>query len=137
VAAVNGLGDDPPCPHVGHEGPPELAAELRALALLALDRVEPVLARLRQGAAVDAAGGTAPAGACPVCIMLAAVRRERPELAARLGEHAAGLVAALRDALDGTRPASAGPVAGGRAGARRVQHIPVDRLPDTAGGTSC
>jgi hypothetical protein len=136
VAAVNGLGDDRTCPH-GSGGRPDLAAELRALALLALDRLEPVLARLREGAAVDAATGSAPAGTCPVCTLLAAVRGERPELAARLAEHTSGLVAALRDALDGARAAAAGPAAGGRVGARRVQHIPVDRIPDTAGGTSC
>jgi hypothetical protein len=124
MAAVN----DPTCAH-GSEG---LATELRAVTLLALDRLEPLLARLRHLAADDAA-------TCPVCTALDVVREHRPELG-RVAEHGAGLLAALRAALDGstTVPEPTGP----RPAGRRVQHIPVERVPadrrrTTADGTAC
>ena len=111
--------------HAGVGG--ELAEELRALALTALEKVEPVLERLREEPAATAAdGGTC--AACPVCAVLAALRGERPELAARLAEHAGGLVAVLRAALAEGGPAPA-PTDAPQAAAptRRVQHIRVER----------
>jgi hypothetical protein len=126
VGAENAADEVPTCPH-GRDG---LAAELRALTLLALDRVEPLLARLR-----DVAADAAPDGVCPVCAALAAVRGPRPELADRLVEHTAGLLAALRDALaEPGAPTAAEPVGTAQA-ARPVQHIAVDRRP--TGGTPC
>src|SRR4051794_22138673 len=123
MAAVN----DPTCAH-GSEG---LAAELRAVTVLALDRVEPLLARLRHLAADDTT-------ACPVCAALDVVRQHRPELG-RVAEHGAGLLAALRAALDG--PAGAAEPTGSRPAGRRVQHIPVERVPadrrHTADGAAC
>ena len=106
-----------------------LAEELRALALVALDRLDPLLARLR--AVVDGPAPDAPD--CAVCATLAAVRAERPELAGRLAAHATGLAAALRETLaDRSAPTPAdtaeAPVH------RPVQRIPVDRVPR---GTSC
>ena len=107
-----------------------LAAELRALALAALDRWEPALGRARAAAGT----GGDPRGACPVCAVIAAACGERPELAARLAEQAAELLAVLRAALqegggdrpdgadhggDGVHPPAPPP--------RRVQHIPVTR----------
>src|SRR5690348_3945847 len=83
-----------PCGHGGDR----LVAELRAVALLALDRLDPLLARLRAAMA-------APDGPCPVCAALAAVRTDRPDLHGRLAEHASGLAAALRDALAEPAPA--------------------------------
>lgn len=110
----------------GHAG---AAAEFRGLALAALDKLQPVLDRLRSdGPAPDAADQPATCVACPVCAVLAALRGERPELAARLAEHAAGLLAVLRAALDegaGAAPQDPAPADPGRT--RRVQHIPVAR----------
>jgi hypothetical protein len=125
-------GAEQPCAH-GHGT--ALAEELRALALVALDRLDPLLARLR-AAVVD---GPAPDGGvreCVVCATLGAVRADRPELAGRLAGHATGLAAALREALADRRPAAA-PADTAEAPARRpVQRIPVDRVP-AGGGTSC
>jgi hypothetical protein len=84
---------------------------------------------------------------CPVCAILALIRRERPELANRLAAHVSELAAALRDAVTDEGPVTRQPAADPRA-ARRVQHVPVDRdgvagRPEgrtagrTAGGTPC
>lgn len=90
--------------------------------------------------------GSRDGGWCPLCAVVAIVRGERPELAARLAEQAARLVALLRAVLadrwyadsEGSTPGfgageepfgqpSGDAVAGraGRTGRRRVQHIPV------------
>ena len=114
MAAVN----DPTCAH----GSESLAAELRAVTVLALDRVEPLLARLRHLAADDTA-------ACPVCAALDAVREHRPEFN-RVADHGAALLAALRAALDGSTTVAE--PTGARPAGRRVQHIPVER-----DGASC
>jgi hypothetical protein len=107
----------------GHAG---VGEELRVLVLTALDRIDPVLDRMRSEQAGDAQQGCA---SCPVCAVVAALRGERPELAARLAEHAAGLVAVLRAALeDGTAaPAAAGTPGTPGTTARRVQRIRVER----------
>ncbi|WP_219417088.1 hypothetical protein [Pseudonocardia nigra] len=110
----------------GHAG---VSAELRALALTALDRLEPVLDRVRSEPATAAAETCA---VCLVCAVIAAVRGERPELAVRLAEQAAGLVTVLRAALEEGGPApsdgpsDAQPTAPPRPG-RRVQRIRIDR----------
>jgi hypothetical protein len=119
-------------------GSDDLGAELRALALVALDRLDPVLARFRDDAARATAGGAPAHGAtctsCPICAALAAVRGERPEVAGRLAEQAAGLLGSLREALAaGAEPETPRPPA--RRAARTVQHIPVDREP--SGGEPC
>jgi hypothetical protein len=137
----------------GHSG---LAAEARGLALAVLDRLQPALDRLRApatdpvdpaGATADRADASAPRGGtdaettgagdpaaatcagCPVCAVLALLRGERPELAARLAEQASGLLTVLRAALDEGvgAPAPAGPAPESGPAQRRVQHIPVDR----------
>lgn len=74
---------------------------------------------------------------CPVCAVIAVLRGERPELAVRLAEHAAGLLAVLQSALyEGDPHAGWSPPTGTAAYAssdghpapsRRVQHIRVDR----------
>ncbi|MBB4684931.1 hypothetical protein [Amycolatopsis jiangsuensis] len=82
-----------------------LAEEIRLLVEMVLDRAAPWL----EG--VVAAGHGAPDGAqahdqgdsgcgwCPLCAIVAVVRGERPEFAARLLEQAAQLVALLRAVL--------------------------------------
>ena len=129
---MNGPGAGAPgaeqaCTH-GHGT--ALAEELRALALVALDRLDPLLARLR--AVVDGPAPDAPD--CAVCATLAAVRADRPELAGRLAGHATGLAAALREALADRRPAAAPADTAEAPVHRPVQRIPVDRVPR---GTSC
>ena len=118
--------EDPGC--AAHPG---AAAELRTLALAALDRLEPALLRLRTGSPTTA--GAAGCTACPVCAVLAVLRGERPELAATVADQLGGLLAVLRAALEEGDPA-------GRAGrgqppqpsrpapGRRVQRIPVERV---------
>lgn len=156
-------------PPPGCDSHASLGAEMRAVAVLAMDRIGPVLDRIRSdpaaggpaaagppdGPAADSVGGHATTTAsettarpgrgargpqtadtctvCPVCAIIAVLRGERPELAVRLADHAAGLLAVLQAALDeggsiaeGTAPEGArsdGPAAP----TRRVQHIRVDR----------
>jgi hypothetical protein len=128
-SAGSSAGADRACGH----GRDRLVDELRAVALLALDRLDPLLARLRD--AVQAPDDAAP---CPLCAALAAVRTDRPDLAGRLTEHATGLATALRDALAETAPSSP-PASATPRTTRRVQHIPVDREPvdREAGGPPC
>ena len=115
----------------GHEG---VGEELRGLALTALDRIDPVLDRLRTEPGSTEPGSTEPGSeapgtcaSCPVCALIAALRGERPELVVRLAEHAAGLVSVLRAALDegGTAPPTAH--VADPPPARRVQRITVER----------
>lgn len=95
-----------------------LGTELRAVAVLLLDRVAPVLERARTGAPQSPQA----CAACPVCAVVALMRGEHPELAKRLAEHAAGLLDALQSALD--QPAEPAPPP---APTRRVQRIHVER----------
>ena len=104
-----------------------LGAELRALVLSTLDRLEPVLERMRTEPATPAAETCAN---CPVCALVAALRGDHPELAGQLAAYAAGLLAVLRTALEEGAPAPPGPPAPEpEAPERRVQHIVIDRGP--------
>ncbi len=96
-----------------------LSGELRAVVLLALERITPFL----ESVASEPTTGPSSCASCPVCAVLAALRGERPELAVRLAEQASGLVTALRAAMEESAPAPepARP-------ARTVQHIRVDRV---------
>jgi hypothetical protein len=129
VAAVTtttgGTGQQSARQTCGQHGAP--AEELRTLVLAAIDRIGPVLDRMRTEPA-DAAPTASTCAVCPVCAVIAALRGERPELAARLAEQAAGLLTVLRAALEESGPAPAAPpTADGGSGTRRVQHIRVDR----------
>jgi hypothetical protein len=110
-----------------HDG---LDAELRALARAALDRLAPILDRVRSAPVGEASAGTQPCAVCPVCAVIAALRGERVELAVRLAEHLSGLLAVLRTALDegagGPEPAP-DPPPPAETGRRVVQRIPVTR----------
>ena len=109
---------------------PGIGAELRALALVALDRLEPMVARVRTEPPT-APTGTSCTG-CPICAVLALLRGERPELAVAVAEQLGGLLAVLRTALEEGDPAAAAPTpdppAPGAASGRRVQRIPVERV---------
>jgi hypothetical protein len=109
---------------------PGVAAELRALALVALDRLEPALQRMRAEQPTAAAPATC--AGCPVCALLAVLRGERPELAVTLAEHLGGLLAVLRAALEEGDPAAdaspADPTAPTAGTGRRVHRIPVERV---------
>lgn len=109
--------------------------ELRALALTALDRIEPMLDRVHTEAtspgraepATEPAAGTCEG--CPVCAVLEVLRGERSELAARLVEQLGELVTVLRAALEegGPAPKAPAPAPTEPAPARRVQRIRVER----------
>jgi hypothetical protein len=127
VAAVTTTADGTGRDACGEHG--ALGDELRALVLAAMDRIGPVLDRVRTEPAGSPGQPAASACAvCPVCAVIAALRGERPELAARLAEQAAGLLAVLRAALEEDPPAPAGPPPESTpSSSRRVQHIHVDR----------
>jgi hypothetical protein len=131
VTAADGCGS-----HAG------IGDDLRELVRVALDRIDPVLDRLRSepdggepdgseqdGSEQDGSGGgPAACASCPICAVIAALRGDRPELAVRLAEHAAGLVAVLRTALEDSGPAPAAPADEADAPpVRRVQRITVHR----------
>jgi hypothetical protein len=98
-----------------------LVEELRLLLDALAERAEPVLNRFAAGEHAEHTPATC--GWCPVCAGLAVLRGERPELAVRAAEHAAGLLAVLRAALAETQP----PPPTGDPDNGRVQHIPVRR----------
>lgn len=78
-----------------------LGADLRGSALHLLERVRAAVEPLGDGDGEAAAPGSAGAcQACPVCAVIAVLRGERSELASRLAEHAAGLVAVLTAVLE-------------------------------------
>lgn len=111
--------------------------ELRALGLLALDRLDPLVDRLTEAvaAAPDLAVSTAsdPAGtpehrctSCPVCVAFADVRTGHPDALAQVARHAAGLMTALRAVL---ADEAGGPEQAPSRRERVVQHIAVERGP--------
>jgi hypothetical protein len=109
-------------------GHPGIGEELRALVLTALDRIGPVLDRIRDEQSAPGRPSDGTCAVCPVCAVIAALRGERPELATRLAEQAAGLLAVLRAALEEGAPAPAdAPAESAPPSGRRVQHIKVDR----------
>ncbi|HEX4358314.1 MAG TPA: hypothetical protein VH141_12370 [Pseudonocardia sp.] len=95
----------------GHEN---LADELREYAGGALDLLEPLVDRIREQVPDESAPEPVVCASCPVCALITVLRGGRSELAVRLAEHAAGLLAVLRAALEegigappthpGTRP---------------------------------
>ena len=109
----------------GHAG---ISDELRALVLSVLNRIDPVLDRIRTDPAGRAPGaGAETCSACPVCAVLAVLRGERSEPAARVAEHAAGLLGVLRAALEEGEPAAPTAPASQPPPTRRVQRIRVER----------
>jgi hypothetical protein len=83
----------------------DAAEEVRLLGIALLDRLQPgvqgLLAALREGAAAaQPAEQPVACGWCPLCSAIALLRGERPELAARIAEHADGLLMALRAVLE-------------------------------------
>jgi hypothetical protein len=111
--------------------------ELRALGLLALDRLDPLVDRLTEAlsAAPDPAVSTASGlpgtpehrcTSCPICVAFADVRTGHPDALAQVARHAAGLMTALRavlaDRADGREQTPSRPE-------RVVQHIAVERGP--------
>jgi hypothetical protein len=129
-------------PH-GHS---DAAEELRLLVIALLDRLQPgvrgLLAAMREAGAQQSAEhgnehGTEQAGHqptacgwCPVCSAIALVRGERPELAARIAEHADDLLLAMRAVLE--QPVAEPPDTAAQ-GPPRVQRIVV-REPAVDGG---
>jgi hypothetical protein len=143
------------------EGHAALPAEFRALLNKALDRIEPVVERVRNqqrpgpgerdggaGSSADSGidsnadggvpmGSAAACGVCPVCAVVAVLRGERSELAAQAVDHVSGLMAVLRAALDeGAGDPAAPPERAARAacGGRPVQRIRVRRAPGSPPG---
>jgi hypothetical protein len=91
----------------------KLAEEARLLLEALAERAEPWLNRYADSAAAAPEPGAehspATCGWCPVCAGIAVLRGERPELAVRAAEHAAGLLAVVRSALAPPVPAPADP----------------------------
>lgn len=97
-----------------------LAEELRLLLDALAERAQPLVNRWA-AAAEDGEHTPATCGWCPLCAGIAMVRGERPELAVKAAEHAAGLLAVLRTALVPE------PVPDPAPSDERVQHITLRR----------
>ncbi|MPZ67080.1 MAG: hypothetical protein GEU83_16765 [Pseudonocardiaceae bacterium] len=115
----------------------DIPTELRALAELLAEALEPWAQRLRDAADErEGQPGTAVPRTCtwcPVCAVVGLLRDQRPELAARLAEHGVGLLTALRELLAehtasaGDRDAATGANGSGGGGRSGAQHVPVRR----------
>jgi hypothetical protein len=120
-------------PSNGTEDPPlpgaRLAEELRLLLDALAERAQPWLNRMATEPAPEHTPATC--GWCPVCAGMAVLRGERPELAVRAAEHAAGLVAVLRSALAQTDAPQHQPAGSAE---ERVEHITVRRRDNTKDG---
>ncbi|WP_174575693.1 hypothetical protein [Nocardia miyunensis] len=81
--------------HDAHIG--ELAEELRLLAEVLLERVEPVLRR----AATDGGAEWSGCSWCPLCAAAALMRGEHHDMVASLAAHGTAIVTVLREALAG------------------------------------
>src|SRR5215211_4898626 len=94
----------------GCAGHGEAAEELRLLGLALLDRYEPRVRSVLAGLRVEAAEAVANGGAtedeplacqwCPVCVVIAVLRGDRPELGGRLAEQAGTLLSRLRAVVE-------------------------------------
>ena len=84
----------------GCPGHANLAEELRSYAEGALDLLEPWVDRIREQPGDEPVAGPPSCAACPVCAVITVLRGGHSELAARLAEHTAGLLAVLRAALE-------------------------------------
>jgi hypothetical protein len=84
----------------GCPGHANLADDLRDYAGGALDLLEPLVDRIREQVPDGAEPEPASCAVCPVCALITVLRGGRSELAVRLAEHAAGLLAVLRAALE-------------------------------------
>ena len=80
-----------------------LAEELRLLVDALAERAQPMLNRLAAPTGETGEHTPATCGWCPLCAGIAVARGERPELAVKAAEHAAGLLAVLRMALQQQR----------------------------------
>lgn len=103
-----------------------LAEEFRLLLDALAERAQPMLNRL--ATAPEGEHTPATCGWCPLCAGIAVLRGERPELAVRAAEHAAGLLTVLRTALAEREP-EPGKSEPERPARERVQHITVHRRP--------
>jgi hypothetical protein len=124
VADVNGAHPDGP--------------ELRALAQLVLDRLDPAVRLLAARAAGNGAGsGSCQQVWCPVCALAALVNGEEHPLLSVIAEHSVALMAVIRAMVedlaapgpdqpppDGQAPPPSGPPPQ-EPGPGRYQHIPI------------
>jgi hypothetical protein len=117
---------------------PDIGPELRQLAQIILDRLDPAV---RLAAARAAGSGDAPGKCqqvwCPVCALAALVAGEQHPLLTVIAEHSVALLAVVRAMVDNmetpheppeTPPPPSGPPGGEEpppAGPGRYQHIPV------------
>ncbi len=107
----------------GDVGADDAITELRALADVLLEKVEPWL---RSGTApTERADSAGDCGWCPLCALAAALRGQRPELTRRLAEQGAGWLTAVRALLEAHDSACAQPPRDEQDPPPRIQRIPV------------
>src|ERR1700761_5486848 len=116
---------------------PDLGPELRALAQMILDRIDPAVRAAAAAAAGAEGSGKCQQVWCPVCALAALVSGEQHPLLSVIAEHSVALLAVVRamtDAMDtgqGSQPPRPEPPTdpsgpdGPPPGPGRYQHIPV------------
>lgn len=119
-----------------------LAEEIRLLVELVVERASPWLERVVDEGHGGNGGNTGGHGWCPLCAVVGLARGDRPDVAAKLVEHATQLVALLRAVLaDRWEPEEGVHMPGFQPPPRpgsddapkengRVQHVPVQQRPD-------
>lgn len=109
----------------GAAQPDGLAEELRWLLDAMATQAEPWLHRVGSTGRSGERHHPVTCNWCPLCAALAVIRGERPELAVRAAEHAAGLLAVVRAALMEGQPDAA-------ASGHRPEYAGTDRSPPRA-----
>lgn len=87
---------------------PDLGPELRALAQLILDRLDPTL-RAAAAFAADGEAGKCEQVWCPVCALAALVSGQQHPLLTVVAEHSVALLAVIRAMVDDNTPNGDGP----------------------------
>jgi len=110
----------------------DIGPELRQIAALILDRLDPAI---RAAAALAADRGDGPGKCqqtwCPVCALAALVTGEQHPLLSVIAEHSIALLTVIRAMIDGAQPSPPdggdGPAGGGpdRPPPGRYQNIPI------------
>ncbi len=117
-----------------------ISDELRAVVEQFADRLQRWLQRMAQDSTPVQTGqdpGPAePCTWCPICALITALRGDRPEAAARLAEHGAGLITAARELLTPPAPQQGEPAAERTQRQASVQHIVVRPAAGGPGGAA-
>ena len=109
---------------------PDLGPELRQLAQMILDRIDPAVRAAAAATAGAEGSGKCQQVWCPVCALAALVSGEQHPLLSVIAEHSVALLTVVRAMVDNIEPTQGGPDEPPPdepppSGPTRYQHIPV------------